>query len=330
MPATDQRLAVERGGQRRRPAHHGHRLGRSGGRQGELIAAQQALVHGHGGGARRGAELVAQQDPQLLERAQRLGGIAGRVVHLHQQPVRRLAERGGRDRRAGRLLGGAELAPALMKAGLGQHLERPHAHRLELAPGLVHPRALAVRQEGLEVDGQHLARGAGRGRPVARVDRDLGAHGRGRRRLDVDLDRLLERQPQLRAAGERAFAQGAAELGEQRGERGVGRDGWPLGPQQIDQLAATAVAVTVEDEVREQEPPLPSGQRPTERATSVVHSHRPAQPYRPPRLLSHARPTLSRRQGFSKVSPIGVPHDSGRGDGKCFVVAIATWTLRDT
>jgi hypothetical protein len=32
--------------------------------------------------------------------------------------------------------------------------------------------------------------------------------------------------------------------------------------------------------------------------------------------VTHFESTLPGRQGFSKVSPSGVPHDSGRGDGK--------------
>src|SRR5206468_4981482 len=57
------------------------------------LSAQQPLVDVHDGRSRSRAELVAQQPSQLLERAQRLGGVAARLVDLHEQAVRRLAER---------------------------------------------------------------------------------------------------------------------------------------------------------------------------------------------------------------------------------------------
>ena len=66
-------------------------------------AVEQPLVQRHRLGAGRGAQLLAQQAPQLLERAQRLGRVARRLVRLHQQPVGGLAERRHRDRRARRL-----------------------------------------------------------------------------------------------------------------------------------------------------------------------------------------------------------------------------------
>ena len=286
-------------------------------------------MHRHRGGPRRGAELVAQQHPQLLERAQRLGRVAGRLVHLHQQPVRGLAERRGGDRRARRLLCGAELAAALAQPGLGERLERAHAHGLQLAPALVDPRAVAVGEERLQVDDEHLARRLGGRGPVAGVDRRLGGdRGRGRD-LDVDLDRPGRHEAQLGAAGERSLAERAAQLRQQRAERGLGRDGRALRPQQVDQLGPAAVTIAVEDEVREQQPTLAPGKSRPWGLTSPVHSHRPAQPYRPPLLLTHSASTLPRRQGFSKVSPTGVPQDSGRGDGKeVRRRGFATWMLR--
>ena len=188
--AADERVAAERGGERRRPGDRRDLLdARLGDARRGRLAAQQPLVHGHRRRPGRGAELVAQQDAQLLEDAQRLGRVPGRLVDLHQQAVRGLAERHRGDRGAGGLLGGPELAAALAQARLGEHLERAHAHGLQLAPALGHPRAVAVGQEGLEVGGQHLARGGGRGGPVVGVDRRLGLGGSRRGDLDVDVDR---------------------------------------------------------------------------------------------------------------------------------------------
>ena len=174
--AADQRVAVERGGERDRPGDDGDPRARREPPAPGASPRRIALVRGQHGRAGRGAELVAQQDPQLLERAQRLGRVAGRLVHLHQQPVRGLAERRRRDRGAGGLLGGAQLAPALAQAGLGERLQRAHAQAVELAPELVHPRAVAVGQEGLQVDRERVARVARR--PPSRGRRPPPRRGR--------------------------------------------------------------------------------------------------------------------------------------------------------
>ena len=95
-----ERAAGGRGGERR-----GQRRGRERERGGQLlrrrVAAQQALVERHQLRPGRGAELVAQQPPQLVERAQGLRRVAGRLVDLHQQAVRGLAEGREPDRGAG-------------------------------------------------------------------------------------------------------------------------------------------------------------------------------------------------------------------------------------
>ena len=97
--AAHERAAGGRGGER-----GGQRRGRERERGGRLlrrrVAAQQPLVERHQLRPGRGAELVAQQPPQLVERAQRLRRVAGRLVDLHQQAVRGLAERREPDRGA--------------------------------------------------------------------------------------------------------------------------------------------------------------------------------------------------------------------------------------
>ena len=299
--ASDERLAAEGGGERRRPGDRrdlvGARLGDPGGGS---LAAQEPLVDGHRRSTRGGAQLVAQQDAQLLEGAQRLGRVPRRLVHLHQQPVRRLTERHRRDRGASGLLGGPELAAALPQARLAQHLEGAHAHGLQLAPALGHPRAVAVGQEGLEVGRQHVAGGGGRARPVVGVDRRFGLGGGGRRELHIDVDRARRHDAQLRPAGERALAERAAQLREQRAERAVGSGGRPLGPQEVDQLGPAAVAVAVEDEVGEEQSPLPPRESRRPGLTVLVKPHRPAQPNRPPHVLG-VKPTAPPRflQGFA-------------------------------
>ena len=106
---------------------------------GVRLAHQQPMVRGQRGRPGRRAELVAQQHAQALERAQGLGGIARRLVDLHQRPVRGLAERRGGDRGPRRLLGGAELAAAATRAGQRERLQRAQAQRLALAPAFAGP-----------------------------------------------------------------------------------------------------------------------------------------------------------------------------------------------
>ena len=201
-PAADQRVPVDGGGERRRPQRRLPAAGRDRGDRrrgdamhGRRLAAQDALEHGHRGRPGRRAQLLAQQRAQLLERAQRLGRVAGRLVDLHQQPVRGLPERRRGDRRARRLLGRAELAAALAQPGLGERLERAQPDRLQFAALLGGPAALGVGQERLQVGGERVAGPLGGGGVVAGLHRRLGLEDRdgGRARC--------RRRPGLRGSG---------------------------------------------------------------------------------------------------------------------------------
>ena len=174
--------------------------------------------------------------------------------------MRGLAERRGGDHRARGLLGGAELAAALAQAGLAERLERAQPDALQLAPQLVQPRAVAVGKEGLQVDAERVAGARGGLGPVVRVDRALGAGGGAGRELEVDVDVRARDEAQLRAADERSLAERLAQLGEQRAERGVGGGGRLLGPQQVDQLGAAAVAIAIQEQVGEQQASLATRQ----------------------------------------------------------------------
>ena len=144
------------------------------------------------------------------------------------------------------------------------------------------------------------ARAVGRERVVAGLHRRLGLEDRGRRGLDVHA-RLVEAQPQLAATGQHAFAQRAAQLRQQRAQRGVGGGRRTFGPEHVDQLVARAAAVTIEHEVGEQQTALPPREPGVQSAPARVDQNRAAQPDIP--ALSHlVRRTLSARQGFSKVS----------------------------
>ena len=281
--APDERVAIHRAPQRRRPGRglprdpgaRRHRPQRAvhGGR----LAAQDALEDRHRRRAGGRAELLAQQRAQLLERAQRLGGVAGRLVDLHQQPVRGLAERRGGDRGPRGLLGRAELAPALAQAGLGERLECAQPDRLQLAPLLGRPAALGVGQEGLQVGRERLAGALGGERVVAGLHRRLGLEDRRGGGLDVD-PRRFQVQPQLAAAGEHAFAQRAAQFGQERTKGRVGRGRRALGPEDVDQFVPRAPPGTVQYEVGEQQAALPPRQPRIQPTPGNVDHDRAAQP----------------------------------------------------
>ena len=301
--AADERVAVDGGGQRRRPRRglprrparrdRARRARCTGGGSPRSTRSKTVIAAGPG----RRAELLAQQRAQLLERPQRLGRVARGLVDLHQQPVRGLAERRGGDRGARGLLGGAELAPALAQPRLGQRLQRAQPDRLQLAPLLGRPAALGVGQERLQVGGERLAGALGGQRVVAGLHRGLGLEDRGARGLDVDAH-VVQPQPQLAAPGQHAVAQRAAQLRQQRAQRRVGGGGRTLRPEHVDQLVARAAAGTIEHEVGEEQTALPP--------RSPASSRRPPASTRtgPHNRMSQPSPTFTAgRYRLAKVSP---------------------------
>ena len=99
--------------------------------------------------------------------------------------------------------------------------ERAQAQALDLAAAVAHPRPVALGQERL---GAECERGAGLGggvlpaAVVERLDRDLDGVGE---RLGVHPQRLRQREPELSAARQRVRPERAAQLRQQRGERGI-------------------------------------------------------------------------------------------------------------
>ena len=312
VQGAERLLAADEGmPRRRRPERGGQRTGREVDRRRRLgrraVAAQQPGVERHHRGAGRRAELVAQHLAQLVERPQCLGGVARRLVDLHQQPVGRLAERRQPDRGARGVLGGVELAAAEAQPRLAERLERAQPQPLDLAPAIAHPRSVALGQERLGAERERSPRLGGGVRPAAlveRLDRDLDGVGE---RLAVDPQRLGQRQPQLGAAGQRVRPERAAQLRQQRGERGVRRCRGVLRPQHVLELVARAGARPVEDEVGEQQLALAPGQRGAGQPIAVADRDTPAQPDLPPsHLRARYRPAkLSPRSG--KVPRAVVP-----------------------
>src|SRR5439155_25350890 len=114
----------------------------------------------------------------------------------------------------------------------------------------------------------------------------------------VDVDGCLEHQAQLRPAAQHAWTERPPQLGEQRAQGGVGRRGRALGPQQVDQLAARAAALAVEDQVRRDETALPPRDAALQATTLRLDDHRPAEPDVP--ALTHRS---ARQYSATNVSP---------------------------
>ena len=83
----------------------------------------------------------------------------------------------------------------------------------------------------------------------------LGVGGRGASGLHVE-PHVREREPQLRAALDRVGPERPPQAGQERGQAGVGRARRVVVPHDVDELVASHRPLTVEREVREQEPPL--------------------------------------------------------------------------
>ena len=183
--------------------------------------------------------------------------------------------------------------------------------RLQLAPLLGRPAALGVGQERLQVGRERVARALrAAARVVARLERRL----RRRRSRPPTPSTSTRRRPSRSSRSSPrpvsdALAERAAQLGQQRAQRGVGGGGRALRPQDVDQLVARAAAVAVQHEIGEQQAALPPGQpaRPGDGppSTTTGPQSRMSQP------STHAQAwTLSRRQGFSKVSATREAHHS--------------------
>ena len=221
------------------------------------LAAQHAVVHGHRGLAGRGAELVAQQDPQLLERAQRLGRVARPP---RGPPSAAGARTRGTARRRSPRARPARRRRARGRPGAGTPRRAPRAPRRRI----VSSSRRSSSTHGPSQSGRKVCRSTpstSRARAAASAQSWASIAASARAAAVAASSRSTSIVPagheaQLGAAGERALAERPAQLGEQRAERGVGGGGRPLGPQQVDQLGPAAVAIAVEDQVGEQQATL--------------------------------------------------------------------------
>ena len=289
--AADEPAAVGGRRERRGPGDRGQRRL---GRVRRALAAHQPGVHRHRARPRRRAELVAQEPPQVVERAHGLGVVAAGLVDLHEQPVPGLAERRGRDERARGALRDRERTRA--QARLGEALERLDPHRLELAAALLDPRALEAGKERAPVRAERRRGVPGGGRPVAGDARGRGARGGRLGRLDVDPHRLLQRELGIAAPGRHPVAERLAQLGQQRRQRRLDRRGRPLGPQEVDEVRARGARGAAVEQVGEQQPALAAGEGALERAPAVHDAQRPAEADRPAGLGIHGRDATGARR----------------------------------
>ena len=259
---------------------------------GARLRRQQALVEG--GDLRRGrrAELVAQQHPQLVVDAQRLGDVAARRERLHQRAVARLAVGLAHDQRARRPLGRRQLGRPEPQRRARERLERVRAQLLELGAALVDPAARELGQQRALEAVERRARPLRRAPRIGRAERRLRVGRRRARLLDVERD-VGQHEPQAAPALDGVGAERAPQARQQRGDPGVGRARRAVLPDRVDQLVAAHRALAVEREIREQEPPLAAGQVSLDPAPVDLDGQGAAQldtcGHGPPRTVTAAR-----------------------------------------
>ena len=106
--------------------------------------------------AGRHAELVAQQHPQPLVGAQRLGELAPGGERLHEQPVARLPQRRRPHELRRGALRGVGVRTAERGAGLRQRLQRAKPHLLELPAMLLDPGCIVAHEQAATGDRRPL------------------------------------------------------------------------------------------------------------------------------------------------------------------------------
>ena len=217
----------------------------------------------------RRAELLAQQDADVVVGADGLGDVAALDQHLDQRRAGRLAKRRQGDRRARGPFGARQIL-----AAAGDELQGLDPLLLEIGARAAEPRHVEVGQQPGLREGRGDLRGV-RVQPGARggeVARD---------RLDVDPYRLGEHQPQRVAAFEHRGLDGAPQAGEDGRQRGVARRRALVRPQRLDQLVAADRARPVQHQVREREPPLAPAQLRLTALTGELHAELATQMDRP-------------------------------------------------
>ena len=307
--APDQRVPVDRRGQRRRP---GRRLARAPGAR----RRDRRRARGARAAARRAARArrppsppgpgVVPSSSRSSERSSSnaRSASAGLPAASWTSISSRCADsRNGAAAIAARAACSAAPSsrPPWRRPGLGQRLQRAQADRLQLAPLLGRPAALGVGQERLQV-GRRAPRGRARrparGRRPPSPPRPRGSPPPTPRCRPRPRPRGRSRSSPRPVSD--AVAQRAAQLREQRAERGVRRGRRALGPQHVDQLVARAAAGAVQHEVREEQAALPPWQ-PGVQSAPVRRRRRPGRTSR----ISQPSPTAQALDAIAlaKVSP---------------------------
>ena len=205
-------------------------------------------------GGRRGAQLLAQQHAQVLERLERLGLVAARGVRPHQQGMAGLAERRQIHELACGELRAQRPVAAQRERGLGQQLEGLEPLLLLAAPVLLEPGRVEGRHQLGLVDverGLRCRAGQLRIRPQGRAS----AFQRRRGLVHVDLRVGGELQPKLRPAPHQLGPERPPQARQQRAQRGRRVARGAARPERVHQLVARDGAVAVQDEVGQQGAP---------------------------------------------------------------------------
>ena len=224
-------------------------------------------------GRRRGAELLAQQHAQLLERLERLGLVAARGVRPHQQRVAGLAERRQIHELAGGQLRAQRSVAAQGERRLGQQLER--LEPLLLLPAPVAPRARARRRSARARTRRCRARprppsaaSSGSRRPAPR---ELPSSDAAAWSTSIGASAGSSSWSSTGPAAARRPS-AAPQARQQRAQRGRRVARGAARPERVHQLVARDGAMAVEGEVGQQGAPQAPGKPALEAAAAHLES----------------------------------------------------------
>ncbi len=261
-----------------------------GGRQRDAVAravaGEQSPVQLDDLGRGSRAQLVAEEDAQVLVDAQRLGGVAARGQRLHEQPVAAFAVARAHDQLARRPLRCAELAAG--EGAAPDPLERLQRQLLHLPAARLRPLLVVVGEEARREQVERGLRGLALPEPP-------GVLERRRCLLDVQPHRLGQRQPEPVAPLDGRRSERAPEPREDRPQGALRVARRPLRPHDADQLAAVDRPVAVGEQEAQERLGLARGDAAGRVAAVDLDGERAAQADPGPGL-GHPRSTTARQR----------------------------------
>ena len=212
-------------------------------------------------GARRDPELIAEAIAELAVDGEGFGQIVLPRERFHEEPIAALSQWSDSDELPAGSYGARQLGSADAQPAGGIALEGADVEEGQLVPDVVNPRGILSGEEVALGDEQCHEGGSPGTRPVLLGDGRLRAMNglNGGFKIDPGVRQV---QLQSRAPLDRVRPQDSAQFGQERIEPGNDRRGVGFSPQRLGDLASRSLAMTVDDQIREEEAALPTGQVP--------------------------------------------------------------------